>query len=204
MSYELVNTLATCATFLVIAVTAIAALVQLRHMRSSNQMTAFNDLRHTFESASLAAAHKYVDTQLHRDLEDPAFRYAIGHRSARTEEMHERIRHLLNFDYFFETIGLLVKFNFVPAELVFATWSEIIAWAWKRMVPVVAIYRTTQDPLAWENFEYAALLAERWLQSHPDGGYPRNTPRMPLEYPWAQADRDYAASVSAPRDNADA
>lgn len=199
MSFELVNTLATCATFLVIAVTAIAALIQLRHMRASNQMAAFNDLRHTFESASLAAAHKYIDTQLYQDLEDPAFRYAIGHRSARTEDTHPRVRHLLNFLQFFETVGLLTKFNFVPSELILATWSEIIAWAWKAMTPVVAIGRSTQDPLAWENFEYIAVLAERWLQAHPNGVYPKKMPRMALEYPWAQADKEYAASVNASR-----
>ena len=44
MSLELVNTLATCATFVVIAATAIAAIVQLRQLRASNQIVAFNEL----------------------------------------------------------------------------------------------------------------------------------------------------------------
>jgi len=78
MTLELVNTLATSATFVVIAATAIAAIVQLRHLRASNQILAFNELRQAFESSDLAAAHKYVDTHLDSDLEDPAFRYAIA------------------------------------------------------------------------------------------------------------------------------
>jgi hypothetical protein len=138
MSFELVNTLATCATFVVIAITAIAAVVQLRHLRASNQITAFTELRASFESENLAAAHKYVDTQLQRDLEDPAFRYAIGNRSVRTEETHERVKHLLTFGHFFDGIGLLVKFNFVPSELVLASWSDIIVWCWQQMSPVIA------------------------------------------------------------------
>jgi hypothetical protein len=44
MSLELVNTLATFWTFLVIAATALAAMVQLRHMRSSNQITVLSNL----------------------------------------------------------------------------------------------------------------------------------------------------------------
>src|SRR5215472_14260811 len=38
MSLELVNALAAVGTFVVIAVTALAALIQLRHLRSSNQL----------------------------------------------------------------------------------------------------------------------------------------------------------------------
>jgi len=38
MSLELLNTLATLATCLVVATTAIAALIQLRHLRASNQI----------------------------------------------------------------------------------------------------------------------------------------------------------------------
>jgi hypothetical protein len=40
MSLELLNTFATLGTFVVIAGTAIAAIVQLRHARSSNQIAA--------------------------------------------------------------------------------------------------------------------------------------------------------------------
>ncbi|HET7815177.1 MAG TPA: hypothetical protein VFL13_12475 [Candidatus Baltobacteraceae bacterium] len=195
MTLELVNTLATCATFVVIAVTATAAIVQLRHMWAGNQIAAFNELRQAFESPNLAAAHKYIDTQLHRDLEDPAFRYAIAHRSARTGESHAAVKHLLNIGHFFETMGLLVKSNLVPSELVLATWSDVIVWCWKQLVPVTWIFRNRQDPVASENFEYIAVLAARWRQEHPSGTYPANMPRLPLEYPWADADFEYETSM---------
>jgi hypothetical protein len=95
MSLELVNTLATCATFVVIAATAIAAILQLRQLRASNQIIAFNELRQAYENPHLSAAHKYIDTQLGRDLEDPAFRHAVANRFARTEEMHGAWRRTL-------------------------------------------------------------------------------------------------------------
>jgi hypothetical protein len=56
MSLELVNTLATFGAFVVIAATAIAAIVQLRHARSSNHIAALNELRETMESPGLHAA----------------------------------------------------------------------------------------------------------------------------------------------------
>ena len=50
MSLQLVNTLATFGTFLVIAGTAIAALVQLRHARGSNQIAALTSYATAIQS----------------------------------------------------------------------------------------------------------------------------------------------------------
>jgi hypothetical protein len=63
MSLELVNTFATLGTFSVIAATAIAAIVQLRHMRGSNQIVALNELRETTETAEFRAAQLFVQTR---------------------------------------------------------------------------------------------------------------------------------------------
>jgi hypothetical protein len=78
MSLELVNTLATFGTFLVIAATAIAAIVQLRHARSSNHIAALNELRETRETPNFQAANQFVSGQLAAKLQDPAFRYATN------------------------------------------------------------------------------------------------------------------------------
>lgn len=196
MSLEIVNTLATCATFVVIAATAVAAIVQLRHLRASNQIAAFNELRQAYENPHLAAAHKYVDTQLAHDLEDPAFRYAVAHRFQRTEETHAAVRHLLNFGQFFESIGTVVKEGLLRKELVLETWSDIIVAGWTQFEPVTAIFRRTQDPLAYETFEYLTVLARQWQKEHPNGSYPKDLPRIEIRDPYAEADRKYAESRS--------
>lgn len=77
MSLELVNTLASLATFLVIAATGIAALVQLRHMRSSNQITALNELIAVQHSSEYNAARHFVHAELPERLEDPTFRHEL-------------------------------------------------------------------------------------------------------------------------------
>jgi hypothetical protein len=195
MTLEAINTLVTCATFVVVATAATAAIIQLRHLRASNQIVAFNELREAFESPQLAAAHKYIDTHLQRDLEDPSFRYAIGHRFARTEDTHVRVKHLLNFGHFFETAGLLVKSGLVPRELVLATWSDVIVVGWQIYAPVTAIFRARQDVTSSENFEYLAVLAQRWRQEHTSGNYPPNMPRLPLDYRWTRDDEEYEATL---------
>jgi hypothetical protein len=55
MSLQLVNTLATFGTFVVIAATAIAAIVQLRHARSSNHIAALNELRENARNAGVSS-----------------------------------------------------------------------------------------------------------------------------------------------------
>lgn len=194
MSLELVNTLATCATFVVIAATAIAAIVQLRQLRASNQIVAFNELRQAYENPHLSAAHKYIDTQLARDLEDPAFRHAVANRFVRTEETHSAVKHLLNFGHFFESVGIVVKAGLIQKELVLETWNDIIVSGWTQFEPVTAIFRRTQDPLAYEAFEYLTVLARRWQREHPNGSFPKNLPRIEIDDPYAEADHKYAES----------
>jgi hypothetical protein len=86
MSLELANTLATLGTFVVIAATAIAALLQLRHARSSNQIAALNELRETTETPAFLEASHFVQGGLSAKLQDPAFRYQVAMRSVRTDE----------------------------------------------------------------------------------------------------------------------
>jgi hypothetical protein len=192
MSLELVNTFATCATFVVIAATAIAAIVQLRQLRASNQIVAFNELRQAYENPNLAAAHKYIDTQLARDLEDPAFRYAVANRFARTEETHGAVKHLLNFGHFFDSAGIVVREGLIRKEIVLQAWSDIIVAGWMQFEPVTAIFRRTQDPLAYEAFEYLTVLARRWQKEHPNGSFPKGVRRIEIGDPYAEADRKYA------------
>lgn len=51
MSLELISTLAAVGTFFVIAATAIAAVIHLRHLRASNQLTAFMTVTHRLDDA---------------------------------------------------------------------------------------------------------------------------------------------------------
>jgi hypothetical protein len=196
MSLELVNTLATFGTFVVIAATAIAAIVQLRHARSSNHIAALNELRETMETPSFQAAQHFVQSQLPAKLQDPAFRYQMATPSARTDETRPFVEKVTGVGNFYENMGLLVKTGLVDRDLALEVWGGAISLAWTNLSSLVALFRRTQGNSVWENFEYLAVMAEDFATSHPDGTYPRAVRRMELKDPWFEADKQYAASLS--------
>lgn len=96
MTLELWNTFATFGTFLVIAATAMAALVQLRNARGSNQLEALNEIRDSAERPYFRDALQFIRTELGDKLKDPAFRYQVENRAAITGENHPLIEKVKN------------------------------------------------------------------------------------------------------------
>ena len=77
--YEAFNAVATGATFLVIAVTAIAALIQLRHIRKGNWLAAQLKILEMWHSDKIQTAYDYIKTELPEKLEDPQYRAELEH-----------------------------------------------------------------------------------------------------------------------------
>jgi hypothetical protein len=197
MSLELVNTLATFGTFLVIAATAIAALVQLRHARSSNQIEALAELNERRDSSEMQTAQRFILHDLSEKLRDPAFRYQLAHREIMTPENQPLWNHIARVGNFYEGMGILVKSGLADRDLVLDHFSGQVLNNWKLLVPAVAIRRQAAgDNSIWENFEYLAVLSQDWETAHPNGTYPPGMRRLELEYPWLEADRQYAASLA--------
>jgi hypothetical protein len=195
MSLELANTLATFGTFVVIAATAIAAIVQLRHARGSNHIAALNELRETMETPDFRAAYDFVTTGLSVKLQDPVFRHHVAARSARTDETRPFIGMVTVVGNFYEGMGVLVRTGLVEKELVLQMFSEQLTGAWERIAPVTAIFRRGSGPSIYENFEYLTVVAQDWLAERPDGTYPRDVRRIDIRDAWLDADKQYAASL---------
>jgi hypothetical protein len=196
MSFEFVNAFATLGTFLVIAATAIAAIVQLRHARTSNQIAALNELREMMEQSEFRVAQQFVITELPSKLLDPAFRYQISAVSARTGENQALIAKLRTIGNYYEGMGVLVKSGLVDPELALDMWSDNIRMAWERLSPVAAIDRRSGGDSSWENFEYVTVLAQDWIAAHPNGTYPSGVRRIVLKDQWLETDKQYAASLA--------
>jgi hypothetical protein len=195
MSLELVNTLATFGTFVVIAATAIAAIVQLRHARSSNHIAALNELRETMESPDFRAAQGSI-RELRAKLLDPAFRYQLVEPSAMTDEtrlLYNTVNVVANF---YESMGILVKTGLVDKDLVFEMWADIARGTWERLAPYIAIGRRRTGDALFENFEYLTVIAQRWMAAHPKGTYPSGVGRIGLKDEWLDADKQYATSLA--------
>jgi hypothetical protein len=177
VSAELWNAIFSGATFVVIAVTAIAAVVQLRHLRASNQLDALLTLMELWNQPSLQEHFAYVRGKLQDELKDPSFLRQLDAELAKGPL--SRAEHVeLTVADFWEQIGAFLKYDLIDERSWLDVASPQAASSWDLMLPVVTVIRARFGVSAYENFEYAAVRARLWLDKHPDGTYPRTTPRM--------------------------
>lgn len=181
MTLEALNTAAAVGTFIVIAATAIAAVVQLRHLRAQNQLTG---LLNVFERVEDAQFSEWVDAAretLKSRMPDPAYRLAI------LEGTYERKNNpWLNLANSYDWVGSLAKHGLIPEESLLDVYSGRVLQAWEIIEGVVPLVRKRSGSAVWENFEYLVVKARAWNLQHPDGTYPKGTPRLQIDVTWPE------------------
>lgn len=173
MSAEWVTAIATLGTFIVIAASAVAALLQLRHMRGSNQIAALTECRETLESEAFQEARTFVTTELPQLLMNPDTRDRLS-----TALFPKELRAAGNVANFFESMGAFVRFNIIDRNIACDLWCGVVLSSWEALLPVTRIRRRV-DPGVWENFEYLAVLSKQFIERFPTS-YPPGMPRMYL------------------------
>jgi len=173
MSADWVTALATLGTFIVIAASAVAALLQLNHMRGSNQIAALTECRETLESDAFQEARYFVLRELTGVLEDPEVQ-----RELVEERVPKELRQAQYVANFFESMGAFVRFNIIDRTIACDLWSTSVIAIWEELRPVTRALRR-RDPGVWENFEYLAALSKQFVERFPTS-YPRNMPRLDL------------------------
>jgi hypothetical protein len=173
MTAEMLSTIFAGGTFVVIAATAVAALIQLRHLRASTQLNALLTLMKMWNSPDLQEHIGYLRGEFQDSLKDPAFLEQFARVSIARSEHPE----LLVAD-FWEQVGAFMKYGLVDE----ASWLDIAATqvtnAWDQFEPAVKAMRQCAGPASFENFEFAAVRARLWLDRHPQGSWPPGLPRM--------------------------
>jgi len=188
MSAEWVTAIATAGTFLVIAASAIAALIQLRHMRGSNQIVALTECRETLESPEFREAQRFVSYELPKRLEDPVERRRIAQPQSQFEGEYKAIDTVANF---FESMGMFVKNRIVDPQLALSMWCYVVLRNWNSLLPIITYVRDDlREPAIWEHFEYLAAISQQYLERNQGKGYPRGIPRM-------REDRSFIEAVKA-------
>lgn len=178
MSAEWVTALSSLATFVVVGASAVAALIQLRHMRNVNQLAVLNDVRHTMESPEFREALRFVVHETPKLQDNAAFRKAIS--SIGTPEW-EKIGLVGNF---FDQAGVFVKHGMVDRDLACDVWNLPVTRSWDALAPVIASKRATLGYRVWEDFEYLVILCRRFRARYPTGTFPKNMPPLVLPEPW--------------------
>jgi hypothetical protein len=192
MSPEWLTAIGTLGTFVVIAASAVAALMQLRHMRSGHQIAALTEIRETMESTNFQQALRWTAHELPRLLEEPRIRALIANAGPLSPEL-EQARTVGNF---FETTGAAVRHGFIDRGVACDLWGYVVARNWDLLAPFIANRRAAVGSNLFEHFEYLAVISRHWAAEHRDGTYPKNLERMPLPEPWALARKDESSRVS--------
>ena len=189
MSLELINTVAGLTTVTIVAVTALAALIQLRHLRTGNQINALLSIGEKLTSREFTDALASANRGLEVALADPEFRdYEIAiHRRLPPPKVDSRYvdphHACILVGNTFELMGVLVKNRIIDQKIFLDLYCGIVLGAWKLLASRTALGRDVGDPATWECFEYLAVLSEDWLTKHP-GSYPSGVRRYPLHNPW--------------------
>lgn len=176
MTLELLTALASLGTFVVITATAIAAIVQLRHMRASNQIDAINSITDFQESAHYLEALKFVNERAPELSKNPDFRKLMYMNPS-----PPALQPLHTVANLYERLGALVKHGAIDADVACDLWSDTILSAWDKLQPIIAAKRHVTGPEPWENFEYLAGLCKTWIERHFGSSLPRGARRVPVD-----------------------
>lgn len=153
MSLEVLSTGAAVGTFVVIAATAIAAVVQLRHLRAQNQLTGLLTVLARVEDPQFNAWVDGAREMINSRLPDPAYRRSI------LDGTYERKDNpWLNLANSYDWVGSLVKYKLIPEESLLDVYTGRIIQAWEIIEGIVPLVRKRSGPGVWEkNFEYLVV-----------------------------------------------
>jgi hypothetical protein len=180
MTPETLSAIASIGTFLVIGVTAVAALVQLRHIRSANQLAVLLQYIARWESDTVQSATGFVETELSAKLKYPEYRSSLW-----LYNPDRRLHPELRVADWCEQMGSYIKYGMVSESQYLDLGAWYITSMWDRLRDVVAIRRAaTGTNAVYENFEYIATRAQAFTESHPGGNYPRGVARLMPDEEW--------------------
>jgi hypothetical protein len=166
------SAIAEAGTLVVILISVVAAVIQLRHIRTGNQLQALLSLEHL--------SQRLEDPEYRRELETIGFVDPAAHPE------------MVACNWLNE-MGTLVKRELVSEDTFMDLFARLIVHCWRVVSPAIAIMRRTRGDAQYHDFEYLAARAAQWLERHPSGRFPRAFTRMPLPDPWRDADRRTAA-----------
>ena len=192
MSLEMLNTFASLTTVAIVAATAFAALVQLRHLRAGNQINAMLSIGDKIQSRTHRDAEDVVNRGIKSAFEDASFRdYVLAlHRGDPVPDVDPRYvelrRAIISIGGTYEELGILVKNGIVDKTLFLDRYVHYIIRDWGKLTNYIAFGREARGANSfWENFEYLTVLAQSWSERHPGASnYPQGARRLQIQNPW--------------------
>jgi hypothetical protein len=170
MSLELLNTIATLATSVIIATTAIAALIQLRHLRASNQIAGQLAINALIQGDEFIAAERTI-RGMPAMIGDP--RYAWAFRRPITNDLPPEVIEMRSaarrVGSNLENIGNMIRHKLTDGPLFIEQFCNIVSDSWNLLEPYARIRRKFEPfhDAIWEDFELLTIMSRDWLRMHP-------------------------------------
>lgn len=158
---------------MVVGAASVAAIVQLRHLRASNQLNALLEIMNQWNLPAVQAALADVRA-IPAKMHDPAYVEALKAPRSVDRASHPEF---LALDMW-EQIGTFCKYGLVDERILVDIISSQVRKAWECAEPAISVVRQRAGPAALENFEYLAVRAKLWERRYPGGTYPSRLPRM--------------------------
>ena len=185
ISLELVNALAVWFTAVVIAATAITALIQLRHIRASNELNAFSEAWNLWHSDTVQRGFAFVAHELAKKIEQPEFRRELDSAGVVDHAAHPE---LVVCDWI-DNIGVIVMLGMLREDVLLLPAAQLISTAWDRLSPTIAIMRRKRGPQLYVPFEYLKDRSRLWQRRYPNGFELTGWQRISVPDPWLDSDR---------------
>jgi hypothetical protein len=183
MSLELLNTLASITTTVVISATAIAAIVQLRHLRAGNQIAGQLALRQVLLDDAFIDSMGHVRFEIRELLKDPQFleyvrQFHLSTASEGDERYDRPYQAALRVGRNLENIGNMIRNGLTDRRIFLEQYASLVVMAWDGTEALLRIRReATGNDATLEDFEYLTVLSRRWI-SEVRSCYPKGVERI--------------------------
>jgi len=173
MRAESISTVVSFVTLIVVATASVAAIVQLHHLRTSNQLNGMLEIMNQWNIPAVQQALAEVQ-RIPEKMEDPEYaRVLLTHHAMDRANYPE----LLAMDLW-EQIGTFSKRGLIDESILLDITSDQLLNAWRDAHPAIAAVRQKRGLSMYENFEYLAVRATLWNRRYPGGTYPAGLQRM--------------------------
>ncbi|MDQ6767672.1 MAG: hypothetical protein M3Z41_07670 [Candidatus Eremiobacteraeota bacterium] len=176
MSLEVLNTIGQYFADALILATAVAAAIQLKHLRNANDLQGLLKVLEMAYEPAIQEAFDFLTHSFPEKIKDRQFRRELLEHPI-DSHIHKE---LIAMEYY-ERLGSYVKNHLIPADLYLDCSSP--EHYWDLLAPVVATLRQKYGRASYENFEYLVARAQDWDTAHPDGNYPKDVRRLVLPPP---------------------
>ena len=174
MNWEAVTAIGTAFTGLIILVTAVAAVRELRfagehaqalreqleHLRNATKFDGALAVFAELDTPIQVEARGFVSRELATRMKDEAFRDEVRRFAGADERVHKELTVLRCF----ERIGGYARKDLLDPDVVYMVASGRVIVAWEALQEVVAIHRGIGGPAFWNNFEQLYFDCRAYLK----------------------------------------